>query len=68
MAHKADWNLPEYENTEEWHAEHKRWLRAYNTCAVCGSTKLTLKEHSFLWHDGELWCENNHIVRHWEAG
>ena len=68
MAHKANWKLPPFENTLYWWAIHDRWRRAYNTCGECGSTKLILKEHDLIWHDGKLFCEHGHFVPHWDAG
>lgn len=79
MPHKADWKItpswsdvyklpkdhPDY--IKYWE-EHKRWRKDYNTCAECGSEKLTLSNHSAMWGDGDLHCENGHYVRMFDSG
>lgn len=42
--------------------------RARNTCSACGSRKLRLENHSAMWGDGDLFCENGHHVRDWASG
>lgn len=68
MPHKADWKLPPFESTPEWWLKHKYWRKAFNTCADCGSTKLELRNHDPIWGEGDLYCENNHFVRHFDSG
>lgn len=68
MGHMASWKLPPYENTPEWWCQHKLWKKAYNTCADCGSTKLEVRNHSAMWGDGDIYCENGHYVRMFDSG
>lgn len=34
----------------------------------CGSEKLRVVDHSDIWHDGDIYCENGHYVRMFDAG
>lgn len=73
--HCATWNPPKfpYPNAtqgekDEWWEEHRKWKKAYNTCATCGSDKIEVRNHSAMWGDGDVYCENNHYVRMWDSG
>lgn len=75
MPHAATWPAPKFpypnateEQMEEWRVEHARWREAYNTCATCGSTKTEVRDHSAIWGDGDVYCENGHYVRMWDSG
>lgn len=70
MSHMATWKLPPPPSpiTPEWEAEYKKWREAYNTCGECGSKKLELRNHSAMWGDGDLICENGHYVRMYDSG
>jgi hypothetical protein len=37
-------------------------------CIECGSTRLNIRNYSMMWHDGDLYCENGHYVRGYDAG
>lgn len=49
----------------------RRWAQdvaGRSRCCECGSTTLTLRNYSMMWHDGDIYCENNHYVRMYDAG
>lgn len=70
MAHKATWKRQYHwsDRSQAAQIESKKWNRDYNTCADCGSTKLTLKNYEMMWGDGDLYCENGHLVRRYDSG
>lgn len=73
MGHCATWKLPPYpgggrDEYPEWWAEADRWQRARNTCSECGSTKLETRNYNIIWKDGDVYCENGHYVRGYDAG
>lgn len=37
-------------------------------CIECGSEALTVRNHSMMWHDGDVYCPNGHYVRMYDAG
>ena len=37
-------------------------------CLECGSERLHVRNHSMMWHDGDVHCENGHYVRMYDAG
>ena len=47
---------------------HKAWRKAFNTCDTCGSSKIEVRNYSAMWHDGDIYCENDHYVRMYDAG
>lgn len=53
---------------DEYLAWASEFRQAYNTCGSCGSTKLTLRSFDDVWRDGDLYCENGHYVRGFDAG
>lgn len=66
--HMATGSLPPFEDTSEWWAQHDKWRRDYNTCATCGSNKVHVENHSSIWGDGDVICENGHKVRDFDSG
>lgn len=52
----------------DWREEERKWRRLYNTCATCGSHNVHVENYSMMWHDGDVFCENGHYVRMWDAG
>ena len=68
MAHKANFDMPPFENTDSWFSLWQKWKKLRNTCAECNSEKLELRNHDPIWLDGDLYCENGHFVRTFDAG
>lgn len=54
--------------TDEYRRAKRIVGRARNTCSVCGSRKTRLENHSAMWGDGDVMCENGHHVRDWDSG
>lgn len=46
---------------------HDEWRKLYNTCSICGSTKVSVRNFDEIWREGDVYCENNHHVRTWSS-
>lgn len=45
------------------------WRSHYNLCRQCGSTNTSVYNHSLMWHDGDVVCDDcGRYVRMYDAG
>jgi hypothetical protein len=51
-----------------WYIKMRR-AAAYSSKCLCGSEKFTIKNHSLIWHDGDVHCQQcGMYIRDFDAG
>jgi len=44
-------------------------INTYKKCPDCGGVNFEVRNHDFMWHDGDIWCVDCNIyVRSYDAG
>jgi len=36
-------------------------INTYQTCPKCGGTNFGVRNHSLIWHDGDVWCADCNV-------
>lgn len=58
-----------YLKSQEWKVAFHAWRAMYNACRQCGSEDTRVENHSMMWHDGDIVCNDcGRYVRMFDAG